>query len=94
MNQKKAKLLRRLAKNILNKTQDENSGHTAETQYIENEKNRKIQNQYKVDKSTGALVLNDHGEPIIEKRYLMAAGTQALSPTCLKGIYNTLKKGA
>jgi hypothetical protein len=94
MNQKKAKLLRRLAKNIMNRTQDENSGHTAETQYVENEKNRKILDQFKTNKSTGEYVLDDHGVPIIEKRYLLAEGTKSLSPRCLKGIYNTLKKGA
>ena len=92
MNQKKAKLLRKLAKNMLKKVQDEHSAHTVEAQYIEDEKNRKIQTIYKTDKTTGNFIFDKTGFPIVEKRVLIADGTMRLTDDCLKGIYNNLKK--
>jgi hypothetical protein len=92
MNDKKAKALRKVARNSAMMIEKENKITVKKIEYIEKEEHRQFFNQLSVDKD-GKLIVSDDGldTPKVETR-LLHTGTITLNPTCERALYKSLKK--
>lgn len=94
MNLKTAKKLRRICKGFINhqaKNNQEQIASFMETQYSENEANRKMHIEYKTD-NEGNFTLNEIGDRIVKESYPVCPGTLTIIPQCFRGMYLRLKK--
>lgn len=81
MNQKKAKAIRKVLKNLAQLNPQGNHSEQSTT-YSENKQNRKT-----------VTVEDLHEGEMITKTIPIAAGTISVNPTCRRGLYKRLKKG-
>jgi len=89
MNLKLAKKLRKIARSF--STYSKDPAKFMDTQYTENQGNRKIFTEY-VQDADGKIIFDEHGNPTLKQKHVLSDGTVSVIKDCFRGQYLLMKR--